>query len=173
MPYSKIPLEDEYPLYFEQYIAKVSGSKDILAQLKKQQTMMLDLLSAIKEEKLNSAYAEGKWTIKELINHIVDTERIFTFRALSFARGEQGSLPGFNHDSYVQNSKAYLKSKMQLKEEYEATRNSTIALFRGFENSCVDKVGTANGLQMSVRAILYIVAGHEVHHLQVLRDKYL
>ncbi len=173
MPYSKIPTEKEYPPYYEQYIAKVKNTKDILAQLKKQQTFVLNLISSLSEEKLNQAYEEGKWTIKQLLNHIIDTERIFAFRALSFARGEQNTLLGYDHNKYVEESFANDKSKMQLKEEYETNRKSTIALFRGFEDSCVDRIGVANELPMSVRAILYIIAGHELHHLNVLSDKYL
>jgi len=172
MPYSKVPTPAEYPPYYEQYISKVSSTKDILAQLKKQETLVLDLISSLSDEQLIYAYDEGKWTIAELLNHLIDTERIFTYRALSIARGEEGSLPGYNHDAYVQTSFANAKSKMQLKEEYETNRKSTIALFRGFENERVDIMGEANGLKISVRSILYIIAGHEVHHLQVLKEKY-
>ena len=173
MPYSKLPTEDEYPPYFEQYIAKGKGTKDVLSELKKQQAFVLDLISSLSDEKLNYAYANGKWTIKEVLNHLIDTERIFTFRALSFARGEKNSLMGFDHDMYVQESFASSKSKTQLKEEYETNRKSTIALFCGFEDECVDRMGEANGLQMSVRAILYIIAGHELHHLNVISEKYM
>ena len=173
MPYRKFPTKDEYPPYFEQYLAKVVDTRDIIAQLKRQQKDMLELISSLSEDQLNYAYAEGKWTIKELITHIIDTERIFSYRALSFARGEKNSLLGFDHDDYVRQSYANEKSKFQLKEEYETNRQATIELFRGFEDNCVSRMGTANGLQMSVRALLYIVVGHELHHFQVLQERYL
>lgn len=173
MPYRKVPTAAEYPPYFEQYIAKVKNSNDILAQLKKQENIVLDLITALSDKQMNYAYEEGKWSVAELLNHLIDTERIFSFRALSLARGEAASLPGFDDDAYVQSSFANAKSKIQLKEEYSTNRKSTIALFRGFENECVDIMGEANGLKISVRAILYIIAGHEVHHLQVLNEKYL
>lgn len=173
MPYSVYPKKEEYPEYFEQYIAKTMDSKDILAQLKKQQTVVLDLITSLDEKQLIHAYESGKWTVKEVLSHIIDTERIFSFRALSFARGESNSLPGYDHNTYVTNSFADSKSKMQLMEEYETNRRSTIALFRGFDNEAVNRMGHANGLELSVRAILYIIAGHELHHLSVISDKYL
>lgn len=173
MPYSKLPTEAEYPEYYAQYIAKVKKTKDILALLKKQETLVVDLMNALSDKQMKYAYAEGKWTIAELLNHIIDTERIFAYRALSIARGETASLPGYNQDAYVLSSFASAKSKMQIKEEYLTNRKSTIALFRGFEKERVDILGVANGLKISVRAIIYIIAGHEVHHLQILKDKYL
>lgn len=173
MPYSKTPALDEYPPYYQAYIAKVIGAKDILAQLKKQQTLVIDMINTLSEEKLNYAYAEGKWTIKELLIHIIDTERIMTFRALSFARGEKNEIAGYDHDNYVKESYATTKSSMQLKEEYETNRKATIALFRGFDDKCVDRKGVANGQTISVRGLLYIIAGHELHHLQMLKELYL
>lgn len=173
MPYSKVPHTDEYAPYYEKYISKVKDTKDIFAQLKKQQTLVMDLLNSFKENQLDETYQEGKWTIKQLLLHVIDTERIFSYRALCIARGETISLPGYDQDLYAEKSLISSKTKAQLKEEYDTNRRATIALFRGFDDAVPEYVGTANNQKISVRAILFILAGHELHHLQVLKERYL
>lgn len=167
------PSPNEYPPYFETYFGKLDPAQDIFQFLEEQKKRVLALLKSWNGEQLSYAYAEGKWTRAELINHIIDTERIFGYRALCIARNEKISLPGYDHDAYVQESFANTKSVEQLIAEYETVRNATLSLFKGFANEALSKIGIANGLEISARAILYIMAGHEVHHLQVLEEKYI
>ena len=173
MPYREQPNISEYPPYYAPYIQKVQDKKDVIAFLKKQQATMLDIINGVSSKDIHKTYAEGKWTIMQVLIHIIDTERVFAYRALSFVRGERQKLPGFDQDAYVLNADAALKSKLQIKEEYETNRRATIALFRGLDSKAFERTGTANNAQFSVRALLYIIAGHELHHMEVLKERYL
>ncbi len=173
MQYREKPLAKEYPPFYTPYIEKVGQTKDVIALLKKQQSNMLAIINSVSSKDLHKTYAAGKWTIMQVLSHIIDTERIFAYRALCIARGEVQALPGFDQDAYVLKSNANLKSKLQIKEEYETNRRATIALFRGLDVSSFEQEGTANNVVFSVRAILFIIAGHELHHIDVLKEKYL
>ena len=122
---------------------------------------------------MNYKYAKDKWSIKELLLHIIDTERVFAYRALRFAREDKTDLPGFEQDDYVITSDANTRSKASLLNEYNFQRASTIALFSSFNDSMLMKIGMAGGNPMSVRAIGFITSGHEVHHCNILRERYL
>ncbi len=166
------PATNEYPPYFQQYMSLVKSNTDIILQLKNEQDVMIEYIKSLPEEKLNYAYEKGKWTIKEVLLHIIDTERIFCYRALAIARGEKISLPGFDQDDYAKTSLAQERSRQSIIEEYSTNRAATIAMFNGFANTVHTNMGLANNNQISVRTIPFILAGHELHHKKVLKEKY-
>lgn len=163
---------NEYGPYYKGYI-DLAGNDLLIAGLTKSMYRHLNLFSSISEDKMNYAYAEGKWTIKELIVHLIDCERVFAYRALRCARNDKTDLPGFDQDDYVTTSEANNRSKASLIEEYESVRKSTIAMFRSFTDEMLAQVGTANGNPMSPRALGFIIIGHEKHHAKIIRDRYL
>lgn len=126
----------------------------------------------ISEEKANYRYAEGKWSIKELLQHIIDTERIFSYRALAFARGEKAALPGYDENDYAANCLADARSFAEMVEELKIVRQSTIALFQSFDENVLDNIGKASGTNLSVRAAGFIIVGHELHHINVVKERY-
>jgi uncharacterized damage-inducible protein DinB len=132
-----------------------------------------ELFDGLTEEQWNHRYAPDKWSIKEVVQHVIDAERIFTYRALCFARGEQQNLPPFEENEYAANSRADARTGKQIAEEFSLVRQSTIALFSSFDKEALDSEGVANSTQVSVREIGYIQAGHSLHHLKVIRERYL
>ncbi len=166
------PEPNEYAPYYQRYIDLVKGDNPIKA-LENQIIAMQAFLSEIPEDKENYRYAEGKWSIKEIIGHLIDTERIFGYRALSFARKEKTPLPGFEENDYVAAANFEKRSFYNLVHEYNLVRESHLALFKSFDEQALSQVGNANGNDMSVRAIIFSIAGHELHHLQVIRERYL
>ncbi|WP_420573369.1 DinB family protein [Kordia sp.] len=166
------PETKEYNPYFDQYIQYIKG-KDVLVALSEGVAEVNELVASLTEDQLKSAYAEGKWTIKEVLQHIMDTERIFCNRALRFARNDKTDLPGFEQDDYVPFSGANERNSMELLREYNAIRQATITLFQGFSDEMLARVGVASGNEMSVRALAYIAAGHEKHHVKVINERYL
>ena len=166
------PETTEYNPYYTQYIQSYEG-ENVLEFLEKGLIEVNDLMASLTEEKLKSAYAEGKWTIKEVLQHIMDTERIFCNRALRFARNDKTELPGFEQDDYVPYSGANERDSMGMLREYNAIRQATITLFQGFSDEMLARVGVASGSDMSVRAIAHVVTGHERHHMNVIKERYL
>ncbi|MGB0931002.1 MAG: DinB family protein [Chitinophagales bacterium] len=158
--------------YFKRYINKVVGN-DIVASLSKGQKMMESFCRLIPSEKWDYRYAEDKWTIKEVVMHIIDTERIMAYRALRIARNDKTSLPGFEQDDYIANSKTHKRSPESLLAEYMAVRSATLSLFIHFDEEMFKRMGTASGYPISVRALAYIIAGHETHHLAIVQERYL
>jgi len=163
---------EEYNSYYGTYIDKAE-SATIVEGLQLGKQGFVDFVNSIPEEKLAFAYAEEKWTIAEVLQHIIDTERIFSYRALRFARNDKSPLIGFDQDQYVPNSNANSYSKEEFIGDFEATRNSTIALFRGFTGEMLTQIGEASGSPMSARAAGYILSGHQVHHLDIIKERYL
>lgn len=166
------PDASEYAPYYGQYIALVTDPDPV--HLMKMQILDLQaLLADVPMEKENFRYAEGKWTIKELIGHIIDCERIFAYRALRIGRGDTTPLPGFEEDDYVKNTDFNKRSLPSLGHEFGLVREGTLALYDHFSQEELLRTGTANGQPVSVRALLYIMAGHQLHHERVLRERYL
>lgn len=124
------------------------------------------------EDKLLYRYAEGKWSIKEVINHLIDMERIYAYRALRFARNDKTILPGFDDNEYVKHSGANSRDISALLKEFEAVRHSTIAMIDGLEEEAFIRSGIINDKSVSARALLYHIAGHELHHIRILKEKY-
>lgn len=167
------PAKDEYPSYAEMYMKLVPRDGKLLYHLKSNFLTVKNIVSSLPEKKLHYKYAEGKWTIKETLVHIIDDERIYAYRAMCFARNEQTSLPGFEQDDYALYSGANDRALQNIFEEYEAVRQSTITLFNGLSEEAFLRKGVANNNIASVRALAYHIAGHELHHLNIIREKYL
>lgn len=166
------PDATEYAPYYGRYVSLVPKN-DIVDLLEAQAVHAKDILSGISERDGNMRYAPGKWTIKQLFGHVIDTERIFAYRALRISRGDQTPIEGFEQDPYVQNGPFEACTLAGLTEEYTAVRRSTLFLFRHLKDEHWSRRGTASGNEVSVRALAYIIAGHELHHWNVLREKYL
>jgi DinB superfamily len=169
---TKRPESSEYPPYTEAYISLVPDG-GIVATLSKQLEDTLALIKDIPEARGGWRYAEGKWSIKELIGHVIDSERVFAYRALRFARGDATPLSGFEQDDYVRGGSFDKRSLSDLANEYEHVRRATISLFANLDESAWNLRGAANHNEVSVRGLAFIVAGHERHHVAILRTRYL
>lgn len=167
------PDRGEFPSYASMYIDLVPGDGMLLEHLTENLAKARELILKMPSEKLGYAYASGKWTIKEILVHIIDDERIYAYRALRFARNDGVELPGFDQDEFVRFSEAKGRPIDSILEEYETVRNSTIALFNGFPENALKRGGVANGNFATVRALGYHIAGHELHHLNIITEKYL
>lgn len=165
--------ENEYAPYYKNYIQPfATNGKSILENLLESQDQFDTFLRKQPKEKHNFSYAEGKWTVKEVIQHIIDTERVFTYRALTFSRGDQTQLPGFDQDVFVKNSFAKERDYYELLNEMATLRQSTAQFFLWTNEEALLQIGTASGNPMSVRAIGYLCTGHQMHHLNVLKERY-
>ncbi|MEM9076214.1 MAG: DinB family protein [Bacteroidota bacterium] len=162
----------EYHPYYAHYIG-LSGDGSILEKLDAGTTVFQDFVLAIPDSKMHFAYAEGKWTISELLMHLIDSERVFQHRAFRFARNDKTPLPGFEQDDYVLESIARERSKESIINEFLGVRSSTLQLFNSFKEDIMRRMGTASGSQMSVRALGHVICGHQVHHLKILQERYL
>jgi DinB superfamily len=166
------PAETEYASYFENYVGQVSET-DIMAVLRSEIDDLDVLLNHVPADKETYAYAEGKWTIREVIGHLIDGERVFGYRAFCIARGETQNLPGFEQDDYLQTAPYNHITLEDLLSELRLVRLSNIAVFRTLDEQAWNRVGSANNTEVSVRAIAFIMAGHLRHHMKVLKDSYL
>lgn len=166
------PSPDTYPSFFKKYVDTVP-EEDLPSAFANQLPVITALLSRITEEKSKYAYAPGKWTIKELLQHIIDTERLFNYRALCFARKETVSLPGFDEDVYAANSNANARSWADLVAEFAAVRKSSEWLFASFSEDMFVNSGVANGSRATVLSIGFMIVGHVNHHSNVLQERYL
>mgnify|MGYP000339054147 CR=1 FL=1 len=158
--------------YFDRYI-ELSTSSDIETTLVESHNHLVQLIQPISEEKMNFSYAEGKWTLKDMLQHLIDTERIFVYRALRFARNDKTELPGYDHELYALESNANAKFKDQLLKEFVAVHRATIMFFNQLSNEALKRKGTASGEELTVEMIAHIIAGHTQHHLSVIEEKYI
>ena len=166
------PDASEYAPYFGRYISLVSGP-DVVAALEDQPRETVGLLSMLSEEQGNFRYEAGKWSIKEMLGHVIDTERIFAYRGLRIARGDQTPLATFEQDDYVRAANFDGCRLADLIDEFVCVRRSSVLLFRQLRPEAWTRRGTASNNPVSVRAVAYIIAGHELHHRRVLQEKYL
>lgn len=166
------PKETDYAPYYKNYIAKVNGD-DILKILNEQTKECQNMLNSFPEHKGDFSYADGKWTVKQVIGHMMDTERIFTYRALCIARGEKQPLPGFEQDDYVKSGDFNSRALYELVYELRLMRESNLLLFRSFNDEMLKKRGTASGYEVTVNALLFMIAGHMQHHLDILKERYI
>ena len=164
--------EDEFNPYYGSYIKK-TGDIALKDGLKKSGDKTITFLQSIPKDKLEYSYAAGKWTVKEVIQHIMDTERIFAYRALRIARQDQTPLTGFDQDNYIKPSKANKRSIESLLNEFKAIKMATRTLFDSFSDEMLRSKGTASNSPVSVRAIGFIIMGHEIHHCEVIKERYL
>ena len=166
------PAATEYAPYYERYISRVPDG-DLIELLERQLEDTLALLRAVPEERADARYAPGKWSIKEVVGHLSDTERVFAYRALRIARNDPTPLPGFDQDEYVRHGGFDARTLADLAAEFSAVRRATMDVFRYLDRDALSRRGVANGAEVSVRALAYIIAGHERHHGEVLRTRYL
>ncbi len=165
------PEAGEYAQYYDRYISLVEGA-DLLGTLDAQRRQMMLLLSGRDDADGDFRYAPDKWTAKEVLGHVCDTERVFNYRALSIARGDQTPLPGFEQDDYVRNGPFRRLPLAEIIEEYIAVRRATISLLRNLDDAAWARRGIANKNEITVRALGYIIAGHELHHRRLLEQRY-
>ena len=166
------PIEGTFPPYFSTYIDKVKED-NVTDAFRNQQAVVNDFFDGIPAEKTNEGYAPGKWTLKELLQHIIDAERIFAYRSLCIARKEALSLPGFDENEYAANSQANSRSWKSIIEEMKQVRRSTELLFESFSDEMINQSGLSNNNKITVNALGFIVAGHLVHHVAVIKERYL
>lgn len=166
------PQPGEFLPYQKVYIDAV-GNAEVPAILAELRDSTYAFFTAIPEEKASYAYAPGKWTIKETVGHMIDTERIFAYRLLCFARGEQQGQPGFEQDDYVLNSHANDRTLQDLADEFRTVRESSIYLLRNLKKEEESIIRTAANNPISVRSLAYMIPGHELHHLRLLKERYL
>lgn len=166
------PDKTEFAPYYGRYVDKVPDGPivDVLASGMNE---TLTLLRSIPEARADHRYAPGKWSIKEVVGHVIDGERVFAYRALRFARRDETPLASFEQDDYVPAGNFGARTLADLADEFEAVRGATIHLFRHFDETQLSRRGTAADNPVSVRALGYITAGHEVHHREILRERYL
>lgn len=168
----KRPNPSEYAPYYSKYIDLVPDGP-IVDVLRSQMSETLKLLRSIQEAKGSHAYAPGKWTIKEVVGHVTDAERVFSYRALRFARADATALPGFDENQYTPSGEFGSRTLQNLADELEIVRHSTAALFDGLPKDAATRMGTASNNPVSVQALAYIIAGHERHHVKLLKERYL
>jgi hypothetical protein len=167
----KRPEAGEYGESYADYISKVPGT-DVLGVLEAQRLQMVHLFAGRSERDGSFRYGPGKWTVKEVLGHITDTERIFTYRALRIARRDLTPLPGFEQDDFVRNGGFAARTLADLAEEFEVVRNASIALFRSFDEEAWSRRGVASEKEVTVRALGFITAGHQIHHRVILEERY-
>ena len=165
------PEPGEYAPYYERYISLIPGS-EILGTLESQRRQMMLLLSGRDEDEGDIRYAPDKWTAKEVLGHVCDTERIFAYRALRISRGDRTPIEGFEQDDYVRNGPFGRAPLAEIVEDYIAVRRATLTLLRNLDEEAWMRRGVANKNEVTVRALAYIIAGHEVHHRRILEEKY-
>ena len=166
------PTTFEYGEFYANYVNLVPDD-DLFEVLSAAEENSKQFWSSVPEEKGDYRYADGKWSIKELLQHIIDAERIFCYRALAFARGDKTELPGYEENDYADTCIAHSRNLREIVNELELVRKSTIALFESFDISVLDNLGKASGFPMSVRAAGFVIVGHEMHHINVMKERYL
>lgn len=166
------PEPNEYAEYYNNYISKVEGN-GVMPMLETQAAELRSAMSPLPEDKGTFAYDEGKWTIKEVLSHLIDGERIFAYRILRISRGDETPIEGFEQDGYIATSNANNRPFAELLEEFELQRKSNLLLLKNIDDAGSQRMGTASGFPVSVRALAYISAGHVQHHVNILNDRYL
>lgn len=172
MPPIPRPRADEHAPYYARYIDQVPEG-DLIATLRASATELQSLLAGLRAGEGDFRYAPGKWSIKDVVQHVSDTERIFAYRLLRIARGDTTPLAGFDQDPYVATADAGRRSIAELVEEHAAVREATIQLLRQLDDAALARAGTASENPVTARALAWIIAGHERHHLNILRTRYL
>lgn len=167
------PKQGEYPEYFEKYYSNLPADANLLALLTQSNMDTIDVVTSVDEETLQFRYAEGKWSIREIIQHLMDSERVFAYRAMRIARGDKSENPGYDENEYAANSFADDRNIMDMVREFSLLRASTIELFKSLNDEALQQIGFANGYNVTPAAIGYAIAAHEMHHLKVIEQKYL
>ncbi|RYE08677.1 MAG: DinB family protein [Sphingobacteriaceae bacterium] len=166
------PEPDEYAPFYKGYVDLI-GDLNVLETLQSGQSKTYDFFLSMPAEKADFAYAEGKWTIKEVLGHIIDTERIMSYRLLRFSRADHHPLAGFNENFFSSRSNYKTRTLESLADEFSLLRKSNFYLYQNLSETQLKRKGTASNALVSVKALLYIIAGHELHHLNIIRERYL
>ncbi|MEN0045957.1 MAG: DinB family protein [Bacteroidota bacterium] len=166
------PTTSEYPPYYHRYVERIKTNNGLEALSQSLQNSLV-FLAAIPLEKWNYSYDVGKWTLKESWIHVIDTERIFAYRALRIGRGDETPLAGFDQNDYVPHSNAVNRTPESVIEEYKMVRMATIHLFKNFDTTAWSRLGTASGGKVSVNALAFMITGHESHHIAIAQERYL
>ena len=166
------PETTEYAEYYGRYFGKIEGT-DVVAVLEEQLPWAPSVLRGIDEAKADFRYEPGKWSIKEVIGHVIDCERVFSYRALSFARSDNTALPGFDQDQWAANANYSNLSLAKIIDEFEAVRRATILLFRHLDEAAWRRRGNADGKDMTTRSTAFVIAGHLQHHMEIIKTRYL
>ena len=167
------PEKKEYPEFFQTYINALEAEDSLLNHLETSLKYFEEVLLEIEFGKQEYRYAEGKWTVKEIVQHLIDTERVFVYRALRYSRKDTGPLLNFDENSFVQNYDINNRNFDDMLNEFTLLRRSTIFMFQDFEEEILDREGKVGDLSISVRAIGYICSGHVIHHLKVIKERYI
>jgi len=167
-----LPAATEHDPYYGKYISQVP-EKDVLAALENQIEDAIKMLRAIPESKAGHRYAPGKWSIREVVGHLIDAERVFAYRAMRFGRNDATDLPGFDENKYVPAGGFDARTLADLASEWEHVRRANLAMFRGFPAEAWGRRGNANAAPITVRALAWIIAGHGLHHMKLIRERYL
>lgn len=167
------PAESEFQANEPLYMKMIPDDGLLLQYLDQNYKASKQFILSLSEEKWTYRYAAGKWNIKEIAMHLIDMERVYMYRSLCIARNDKTSLPGFDHEKYILNSGANERAITEILEEYEAVRKSTIRFLEGLTDEALARSGLANGNPVSVRALAYHIAGHELHHIEIIRSLYL
>ena len=166
------PETNEFAPYYDTYISLIDGD-NVISILDAQPPELRSMISPLPEEKGTFAYADGKWTIKEVLSHLIDGERMFAYRILRISRGDKAPIEGFEQDGYIENSNANGRSFAELLEEFDLQRRSNMLLINNLTDEAARRMGTASEKTISVRALVYIMAGHVRHHCRILNERYL
>lgn len=166
------PANDEYVAFYETYVGKVPDG-NVVGFLRDQRERALDLLRSIPDDRIDYRYAPEKWTVRQVLSHMLDAEWIFTYRALRFARGDTASLPGMDQNVFVDGTNFEMRDYRRMVDEFDHARAANTRLFESFDDAVLMRRGTASNCEFTVRAKLFIIAGHVEHHLHVLRERYL
>jgi len=162
-----------HPPFTDRYLAQLPSDTDIFELLQQQPEQLQHLLLNFSEETAEKGYAPGKWSVKEVIGHMMDTERIMAYRCLCVSRQETQSLPGFDENTYVEQANFNQRSLTNLLEEYDWQRKANLAMFRNLSPDMLNRIGTANNHPITAQALVAIIAAHELHHLNLLKERYL
>lgn len=165
------PEKSEYDAYYEKYVSKVADG-DIVATLEKQPSELKDLFANVGEDRGTYAYEEGKWSLKESLSHLIDGERIFAYRMLRISRADATPIEGFEQDGYIEYSNANNRCFAELLDEFELLRKANLLLIKNLSDDASKRLGTASGYGISVRGLVYIMAGHVRHHQTIFKEKY-
>lgn len=166
------PQSGDFAPYYQKYIDLVEG-ESVNEAIQQYAQPLKSFYNSLPEDKANYAYAEGKWSIKELLQHVIDTERVFAYRAMCISRNDQNAFPGFDENLYVPASKAKFRNLTHLQIEFSAVRHSTNLLFQSFDDEQMACKGTASNVPVTVNSIGFILFGHLLHHKQILEERYL
>ncbi len=166
------PDSNEFAHFYATYVGLIDKT-NIINTLNEQMHEVFTLVNSVSGDKAYYSYAPGKWTLKEVLGHIIETERVFVYRAFAISRGDTASLPGMDQDEYMKGNNYNKRSLANLSNEYLAVRVSTIHLLSSMTKEMIARKGTASGTEVSVRALAFIIAGHDRHHLTIIKEKYL